>query len=113
MGMIEGSELANWKRFSKPEKILNEILRNVRKAFSKAGVIHGDLSEYNIILRPNKHVLIIDWPQFVKKDHPNAQEMLSRDVRNVLQYFERKHKLHVGLEESLNYVVGESRTLIL
>src|SRR4030066_1869934 len=113
MGMIEGAELANWKRLSRPEKILKEILRNVRKAFSKAGVIHGDLSEYNIILRPNKHILIIDWPQFVTKDHPNAQEMLRRDVRNALQYFERKHKLHVGLEESLNYVVGESRTLIL
>jgi RIO kinase 2 len=113
MGMIEGAELANWKRLSRPERILKEILRNVRKAFSKAGVIHGDLSEYNIILRPNKHVLIIDWPQFVTKDHPNAQEMLSRDVRNVLQYFERKHRLHVGLEESLNYVVGGSRTLIL
>ena len=113
MGMIEGAELTDWKRLSRPEKILKEILRNVRKAFSKAGVIHGDLSEYNIILRPNKHVLIIDWPQFVTKDHPNAQEMLRRDVRNVLQYFERKHKLHVGLEESLNYVVGESRTLIL
>jgi len=113
MGMIEGAELANWKRLSRPERILKEILRNVRKAFSKAGVVHGDLSEYNIILRPNKHILIIDWPQFVTKDHPNAQEMLSRDIRNVLQYFERKHKLHVGLEESLNYVVGESRKLIL
>jgi RIO kinase 2 len=113
MGMIEGAELANWKRLSKPENILKEILRNVRKAFSKAGVIHGDLSEYNIILRPNKHVLIIDWPQFVMKDHPNAREMLRRDVQNVLQYFERKHRLRVGLEESLSYVVGENRKLIL
>jgi RIO kinase 2 len=113
MGMIEGTELANWKRLSRPERILREILRNVRKAFSKAGVIHGDLSEYNIILRPNKHILIIDWPQFVTKDHPNAQEMLSRDVRNVLRYFERKHRLHVRLEESLNYVVGENRKLTL
>ncbi len=113
MGMIEGAELANWKRLSKPEKILKEILRNVRKAFLKAGVIHGDLSEYNIILQPNKHILIIDWPQFVTREHPNAREMLKRDVQNVLQYFERKHKLHVGLEESLKYVVGEDRALIL
>jgi RIO kinase 2 len=92
---------------------LKEILRNVRKAYLKAGVIHGDLSGYNIILRPNKHILIIDWPQFVMKEHPNAQEMLKRDVQNVLRYFERKHSLHVWLKESLKYVVGESRTLIL
>lgn len=113
MGMIEGAELANWKRLTRPERILKEILRNVRKAYMKAGVIHGDLSEYNILLRPNKHVLIIDWPQFVMKNHPNAQDMLRRDVYNVLQYFERKHSLHVGLEESLKYVVGESSTFIV
>lgn len=113
MGMIEGAELANWKRLTRPERILKEILRNVRKAYLKAGVIHGDLSEYNILLRPNKHVLIIDWPQFVMKNHPNAQDMLRRDVYNVLQYFERKHALRVGLEESLKYVVGESSMLIV
>ena len=113
MGMIEGAELVNWKRLTRPERILKEILRNARRAYLKAGVIHGDLSGYNIILRPNKHILIIDWPQFVMREHPNAQEMLKRDVQNVLRYFERKHALHVGLEESLKYVVGESRTLIL
>lgn len=113
MGMIEGAELANWKRLTRSERILKEILRNVRKAYLKAGVIHGDLSEYNIILKPDKHVLIIDWPQFVMKNHPNAQDMLRRDVYNVLQYFERKHNLRVELEESLKYVVGENKTLIV
>jgi RIO kinase 2 len=113
MGMIEGAELANWKRLTRPERILKEILRNVRKSYLKAGVIHGDLSEYNILLRPNKHVLIIDWPQFVMKNHPNAQDMLRRDVHNVLQYFERKHGLRVELEESLKYVVGENKALIV
>jgi RIO kinase 2 len=113
MGMIEGAELANWKRLSRPERILKEIMRNIRKAYLKARVIHGDLSEYNIILRPNRHILIIDWPQFITKEHPNAQEMLKRDVQNVIRFFERKHGLHVEPEESLKYVVGELRTLIL
>jgi RIO kinase 2 len=113
MGMIEGSELANWKRLTRPERILKEILRNVRKAFLKAGVIHADLSEYNIILKPDKHILIIDWPQYVTRDHPNAEELLQRDVQNVLQYFERKHRLNVKLQECLNYVTGESRSIIL
>jgi RIO kinase 2 len=113
MGMIEGAELANWKRLARPERILAEILRNVRRAFLKAGVIHADLSEYNIILKPNKHILIIDWPQYVTRDHPNAKELLKRDVQNVLQYFERKHGLSVGIEEALNYVSEESKTTIL
>jgi len=113
MGVIEGSELANWKRLTRPGRIFKEILRNVRKAFLKAGVIHADLSEYNIILKPDKHILIIDWPQYVTRDHPNAEELLERDVQNVLQYFERKHRLSVKLQECFNYVTGESRSVIL
>ena len=113
MGMIEGAELANWKRLTQPGKILKEILCNVRKTYLKAGVIHADLSEYNVILKPDKRVLIIDWPQFVTKEHPNAEDLLKRDVQNILQYFKRKHMLGIELQECLNYVTGESRTLIL
>jgi RIO kinase 2 len=113
MGMIEGTELANWKKLSNPGKILKEILRNVRKAYVNAGLIHADLSEYNIILKTDKHILIIDWPQYAPRSHPNAQDLLKRDVQNILQYFRRKHKLNVTLEESLEYVVGTCRTLTL
>jgi len=113
MGMIEGAELGHWKRLARPEKILKEILRNTRKAYLKAGIIHADLSEYNIILKQNKHVLIIDWPQYVKKEHPNAEDLLKRDLQNVAQYFERKHGLKIDLQESFKYVTGESKTLIV
>lgn len=106
MGMIEGAELAEWKEISKPERVLKEILINVRKAFLKAGVIHADLSEYNIILKPDMHVLIIDWPQYVTRNHPNAQQLLTRDVKNVLRYFKRKHMLKVRPLEALAYVTG-------
>ncbi|MCJ7559207.1 serine/threonine protein kinase, partial [Candidatus Bathyarchaeota archaeon] len=69
MGMIEGAELAKWREIPKPEKVLKEVMRNVKKAYLKAGVIHADLSEYNIILKPDMHILIIDWPQYVMVDH--------------------------------------------
>jgi RIO kinase 2 len=113
MGMIDGARLADWKEFPHPEKVLKEILRNVRKLYLKAHVIHGDLSEYNVILKPDMHVLIIDWPQYVTTDHPNVQEMLERDVQNVLHYFRRKHMLKAGLKEALEYVTGTCRTLAL
>jgi RIO kinase 2 len=113
MGMIEGAELANWKRLTQPERILKEILRNLRRAFLKAGVIHADLSEYNVILKPNKHVLIIDWPQYVTKEHPNAEDLLKRDVQNILRYFKRKHLLEAELQECLDYATGKSARLTL
>ena len=113
MGMIEGAELANWRRIPKPSTILGKILRNVRKAYLKAGVIHADLSEYNIMLKPNMGILIIDWPQYVTRDHPNAEQLLARDVQNILEYFRRKHKMAAKLNESLDYVTGKSKTLTL
>jgi RIO kinase 2 len=109
MGRIEGAELANYKEIPKPMKVLKEVLRNIRKVYVKAGVIHGDLSEYNVILKPNMHILLIDWPQYVNKQHPNAEQMLSRDVKNILIFFKRKHLLRIKLEDALEYVTGRTR----
>lgn len=109
MGMIEGGELAEWRKISNPERILREILRNVRKAYVKAGIIHADLSEYNIILKPDMHILIIDWPQYVTTEHPNAEQLLARDVQNVLSFFKRKHKLKIKLQEVVAYVTGKGK----
>jgi RIO kinase 2 len=111
MGMIEGAELAKWREFPAPGKVLKEILRNVKKAYVKAGVVHADLSEYNIILKPDMHVLIIDWPQYVAAGHPNAQELLMRDVKNVLKYFSRKYGLKVKNGAVYAYVTGKGRAL--
>jgi RIO kinase 2 len=113
MGIIEGAELGKWREISKPEGVLKEVLRNVRKTYVKAGAIHADLSEYNIILKPDMHILIIDWPQYVLVDHPNAEQLLMRDVRNVLSFFSRRFGLKVKVRDAYDYVTGESRTLKL
>lgn len=54
-----------------------------------AGVIHGDLSEYNILLGSEGPV-IIDLPQAVDAAGNNhARSMLERDVTNLTSYFGR------------------------
>ncbi len=113
MGIIEGGELSKWRKITNPKRVLKEILRNVRKAYLKAHVIHGDLSDYNIILKPDMHILIIDWPQYVMTDHPNAEEMLTRDVQNVLVFFNRRFKVKVETSLACDYVTGKSRGLLI
>jgi len=112
MGMIEGAELAEWKEIPEPEKVLREILKNIRKVYSEARVVHADLSEYNVILKPDEHILIIDWPQYVTREHPNAQQLLTRDVKNILLYFKRKHSLKIKLKEALTHVTGKDNLTI-
>jgi RIO kinase 2 len=106
MGMIEGAELVNYIEIPNPEKVFEEILFNMRKSYLEAGVIHADLSEFNVILKPDWHILIIDWPQFVKKDHPDAERLLKRDVKNVVQFFRRKFVLETKFNDALAYVKG-------
>jgi RIO kinase 1 len=52
-----------------------------------AGIVHGDLSEFNILVGENGPV-IIDLPQAVDAASNNhAKEMLARDVKNLADYF--------------------------
>lgn len=104
MGMIDGECLFRIAELTNPEAILSEILENVRKAYVEADVIHGDLSEFNVVLTPDWNVLIIDWPQFIRTDHPNAEMILKRDLWNILKFFRRKFGVTEDLSEALNYV---------
>lgn len=62
--------------------LLNQVVRMLC-----AGIIHGDLSEFNILLGANGPV-IIDLPQAVDAAGNNeAAAMLYRDVRNLAVYF--------------------------
>ncbi len=52
-----------------------------------AGLVHGDLSEFNV-LQDAAGPVIIDFPQVVNASgNNNAKSMLLRDVRNITQYY--------------------------
>lgn len=106
MGLIEGEELVDVADIDLPEPVLDEIIRNVKVAYG-LGVIHGDLSEHNVIIKPNGEVLIIDWPQWETVDHPEADELLERDVRNIIRFFNRKFQIDRDFDKVLKDIKGE------
>jgi RIO kinase 2 len=103
MSLIDGPNL-NRCRLDEPAGVLDEILLNVRAAY-RAGIIHADLSEFNIMVEGGKCV-IIDWPQWVETDHPNAGQVLHRDIENILTFFKRKYKIRYRPEDALQCVTG-------
>ena len=105
MQFIQGTQLSDIISLDEPRLFLDDILEDVRLAY-KAGVIHTDLSEYNILVDGDGEVWIIDWPQYTSTDHPNAMEFLERDVGNVVYYFKRKHGLEYDPEQALSHVRG-------
>jgi RIO kinase 1 len=57
--------------------------------FLEAGIVHADLSPYNILYWDGG-ITIIDFPQAVDLyKNPNAPELFARDVRNVCEFFAR------------------------
>ncbi len=83
-----------------PEEFLQEIIVQMKKLY-KGGLVHGDLSAFNI-LNDNEKPVLIDFSQGTLTKTPNAQELLERDVKNVLQFFKK-----LGVKRSVADVVQE------
>ena len=71
-----------------PKIWLSKVLNSIKVLYKKAGLIHGDLSEYNI-LNYDEEPVLIDIGQAVLIDHPNAEELLKNDIKNMLKWFKR------------------------
>jgi len=105
---LPGVRLANRPELVEPKNVLTEILETVKDAYQKAGMINGDLSEYNI-LTDGASVWLIDWPQWVGTDHPNAKEFLKHDLGAVEKFFERAYGISTDLVGTVAYVTGTGR----
>jgi RIO kinase 1 len=60
------------------------ILENIEKLL-KAGIVHGDLSAYNILY--HEKPVLIDFSQATTLKNKLALDMLKRDVENINSYF--------------------------
>jgi len=69
-----------------PAMTYKTIVKFMKLAYKKAGLVLGDLSEYNILMQYGEPV-IIDVGQGLMADHPNAKEFLLRDVENINRFF--------------------------
>ncbi len=66
------------------------------------------MSEYNILVDvENDKPYIIDWPQYVYRDDPNADYLLKRDVEYIIRFFNKRYDVELDLEKALRFVRGE------
>ena len=88
-----------------PEKAYRLVLTYMARLYRKADLVHGDLSEYNIMLWKSKPVLF-DMSQSVPSSHPLAQSLLERDLVNVNKFFSRLGVKVLAADEAYRKVVG-------
>jgi RIO kinase 1 len=66
----------------------------MRHMFQRCKLVHGDLSEYNLLWH-NNEVYVIDVSQSVESDHPSALDFLRKDCANVNDFFRKSGGLQV------------------
>ncbi|NPA96297.1 MAG: serine/threonine protein kinase [Crenarchaeota archaeon] len=106
MDYFEGVELFEVKELSDPDSVLTDILDTVRIAYWRAKLVHGDLSEYNIIVTEGEKPIVIDWPQYLTTVDPNARRVLERDVLYITRFFRKRFRVPIEFEEALQYVLS-------
>ena len=87
-----------------PEEFLDLTIEQAKKLYQR-GLVHADLSEFNILVQEQKPYLI-DMGQAVVLKHPNAQMFLERDVGVLLKHFLKRYKIKKDTETVLNYIMS-------
>ncbi len=81
------------------------IKEDLKTMYNEAQLVHGDLSEYNILVKENEPVYI-DFSQGVVIQHPLSKSLLIRDVKNICSFFKRKG-IACNYKELYTYITRE------
>ncbi|WP_258084304.1 serine protein kinase RIO [Thermococcus thermotolerans] len=86
------------------EELYDFTMRVIERLWKRGDMVHGDLSEYNILLHDGP--VVIDWSQATVKRNRMSLELLKRDLRNVINYFSRKGVDVDNFDDKFRELVG-------
>ncbi|KAL4987709.1 Rio2, N-terminal-domain-containing protein [Aspergillus falconensis] len=108
MSLIDAFPLRQISKVPNPALLYSELMDTIMQ-LARYGLIHGDFNEFNILIKEEVDPetkgkgreeeddedlkltpVIIDFPQMVSIDHPNAEMYFDRDVNCIKRYFQRK-----------------------
>ncbi len=72
-----------------PTAMYDDVVSFIIDGYRDAHLVHGDLSEYNILVWDGEPILI-DCGQAMTADHFNAKEFLMRDIGNINRFFKNR-----------------------
>lgn len=91
------------------ERAYRTLLTYLRRLYRKAELVHGDLSEYNIMMWKGRPVLF-DISQAVPLSHPLAPSLLDRDLRNLNRFFRSIDAETLSIDQCHKRVTGRDRS---
>ena len=88
-----------------PQAFYDQVIDEMQRMWQKAGLAHGDLSEYNIMINEEKPV-IFDVSQAMLTIHPMAPILVERDIQNINYCFKRLGAKIRDPEELKEWITG-------
>ena len=89
-----------------PKDFFERIIANMKK-LHQAGLVHSDLSAFNI-LNFNEKPVFIDFSQCTTWNSSRAEEYLERDIRNICNFFS-KLGLKINQQKIKNKITGSRK----
>ncbi|KAK4251550.1 RIO1 family-domain-containing protein [Corynascus novoguineensis] len=101
MSLVDAPPMRQVSSVPDPAALYAELIALILR-LARHGLIHGDFNEFNILIRedraddqdPDSAItltpILIDFPQMVSMDHPNAEMYFDRDVECIKRFFSRR-----------------------
>jgi RIO kinase 1 len=87
------------------------IVIDMRRMYHECNLVHGDLSEYNLLWYRNRPV-IIDVSQSVEHAHPFANDFLKKDVQNINEFFSKREVSTLSNYHLFQFITVNKENLI-
>lgn len=99
--------------FAALDRCYLDLLVMMRTMFTQCRLVHGDLSEYNLLVDGNGKIVMIDVSQSVEHDHPHAMTFLRRDIVNVNTFFRAKgHRQLFSLQRVFHFITAPTLAIV-
>lgn len=80
--------LMKHSQIGNPLEVLEKLVNYIKVLYKDAKMVHGDLSSFNVLMLDDEPV-IIDISQGVVVENPISEELLNRDIDNLVKDFKK------------------------
>jgi RIO kinase 2 len=92
MSRVNAYPMTHIREFINPKEVYVKLM-NIMISLAENGLIHGDFNEFNLMIDDEENLTLIDFPQMISIDHPDANFFFNRDVECIQKYFGKKCEL--------------------
>lgn len=90
MSMCDGLPLYQVRSLRDASTAYNTCMELIAR-LAEHGLIHCDFNEFNLMMDDNEVITMIDFPQMISTEHPDAQDHFGRDVGCIKKWFKKKY----------------------